>query len=237
MGSIHEKNQGPKISCYCTFNEEKRRRKIWLSIILWDLGLNVPKTAWASRGTSAGECGCCQKLGSRYTYSICIIVPQVVKLSPPFNTCFEIVSLYSRVGFLLAVEARCVRCYSMYIHWNKGMVNCYILTTIFQFSPQLRRGHNDQSRQGHQCSKTTLIIESQFHISIPLGIEPGSLMTTGNKRVDHWTSGTVYECSEIAGFPQRLHTIPHSLLLSSQQIFMNWDFSSSEYTTQVYSVS
>ncbi len=21
MGSIHEKNQGPKISCYCTFNE------------------------------------------------------------------------------------------------------------------------------------------------------------------------------------------------------------------------
>ncbi len=41
--------------------------------------------------------------------------------------------------------------------------------------------------------------ESQFHISIPLGIEPGSLMM-GSTRVDHWTSGTVYECIEIAGF-------------------------------------
>jgi hypothetical protein len=25
---------------------------------------------------------------------------------------------------------------------------------------------------------------------------------TGSKRVDHWTSGTMYECSEIAGSPQ-----------------------------------
>jgi hypothetical protein len=25
---------------------------------------------------------------------------------------------------------------------------------------------------------------------------------TGSKRVDHWTSGAVYECSEIAGSPQ-----------------------------------
>jgi hypothetical protein len=25
---------------------------------------------------------------------------------------------------------------------------------------------------------------------------------TGSKWVDHWTSGTVYECSEIAGSPQ-----------------------------------
>jgi hypothetical protein len=24
----------------------------------------------------------------------------------------------------------------------------------------------------------------------------------GSKRVDHWTSGTMYECSEIAGSPQ-----------------------------------
>jgi hypothetical protein len=35
----------------------------------------------------------------------------------------------------------------------------------------------------------------------PLGIEPRSLMT-GSRRVDHWTSGTVYECCEIAGSPQ-----------------------------------
>jgi hypothetical protein len=66
---------------------------------------------------------------------------------------------------------------------------------------RLRRGHNDQSRRGHQCSETTLTGESQFHISTPLGIEPGSLMT-GSKWVDHWTSGTVCECSEIAGSPQ-----------------------------------
>jgi hypothetical protein len=65
----------------------------------------------------------------------------------------------------------------------------------------LRQGYNDQLRQGHQCSKTMLIGESQFHISTPLGIEPGYLMT-GSKQVDHWNSGTVYECSEIVGSPQ-----------------------------------
>jgi hypothetical protein len=32
---------------------------------------------------------------------------------------------------------------------------------------RLRRGHNDRSRQGHQCSKTTLTEESWFHISTP----------------------------------------------------------------------
>ncbi len=34
----------------------------------------------------------------------------------------------------------------------------------------LKRGHNYQSRQGHQCSETTLRGESCFHISIPQGI-------------------------------------------------------------------
>jgi hypothetical protein len=66
---------------------------------------------------------------------------------------------------------------------------------------RLRRGHNDQSRQGHLCSETLLTGESRFHISTPMGIEPGSLMT-GSEQVDHWTCGTVYECSEIAGCPQ-----------------------------------
>jgi hypothetical protein len=42
--------------------------------------------------------------------------------------------------------------------------------------------------------------ESRFHISTPLEIEARSLMM-GSKRVDHWTSGAVYECSEIAGSP------------------------------------
>jgi hypothetical protein len=36
---------------------------------------------------------------------------------------------------------------------------------------------------------------------MPVGIEHGSLMM-GNNQVDHLTSGTVYECSEIAGSPQ-----------------------------------
>jgi hypothetical protein len=63
---------------------------------------------------------------------------------------------------------------------------------------RLRRGHNDQSRQVHKCSETTLPGESQFHTSTQLGIEPGSLMT-GSKQVCLCTSGTVYECSDIAG--------------------------------------
>jgi hypothetical protein len=51
------------------------------------------------------------------------------------------------------------------------------------------------------CSETTLTGESRFHIRTPLRIEPGSLII-GIKRVGHWTSGTVCECSEIAGSPQ-----------------------------------
>jgi hypothetical protein len=51
------------------------------------------------------------------------------------------------------------------------------------------------------CSETTLTGESRVHRSTPLGIETGSLMM-GSKQVDHWTSGTVYECSEIAGSGQ-----------------------------------
>jgi hypothetical protein len=68
----------------------------------------------------------------------------------------------------------------------------------------LRQGHNEQSRGGHQCSETMLTGESPFHISTPLGMEPRSLMM-GSKRVDHWTSGTVHYCSEIAGSPQFQH--------------------------------
>jgi hypothetical protein len=43
--------------------------------------------------------------------------------------------------------------------------------------------------------------ESLFRISAPMGIEPKSLMS-GSKGLTHWTSETVYECSEIAGSPQ-----------------------------------
>ncbi len=51
------------------------------------------------------------------------------------------------------------------------------------------------------CRETTLTGESRFHLSTPLGNEPGSLMTR-SKQVDHWTNGTVYEYSGIAGSPQ-----------------------------------
>jgi hypothetical protein len=55
---------------------------------------------------------------------------------------------------------------------------------------RLRRGHNDdQSRQGHQCSETTLTGESRFHVRTPQGFEPESLVT-GSKQVVHWTSET-----------------------------------------------
>jgi hypothetical protein len=54
------------------------------------------------------------------------------------------------------------------------------------------------------CSKAMLTGESRFHISTPLGIEPGSLMA-GSKRLDHWTGETVYECSERL---QALHRAP-----------------------------
>jgi hypothetical protein len=54
------------------------------------------------------------------------------------------------------------------------------------------------------CSETTLTGKSWFNMRTPLGIKPGSLMT-GSKQVNHWTSGTVYECSEIAGSPQYIH--------------------------------
>ncbi len=53
---------------------------------------------------------------------------------------------------------------------------------------RLRWGNDDQSRQGHQCSETTLTGESQFHISTPLGIWtlfPCDGKQTGSPR-DQW---------------------------------------------------
>jgi hypothetical protein len=60
-------------------------------------------------------------------------------------------------------------------------------------------------RWDHQFSGTALTGESRFHISTLLGIQPVSLMM-GSKQVDHWTIGTVYEGSEIAGSPQHSFT-------------------------------
>ncbi len=87
--------------------------------------------------------------------------------------------------------------------WNRDRRASDNLVTV-RDKGCLRRGHNDQSHQGHQCSETALTGGSRFYISTPLGNEPGCLMM-GSKRVDHWTSGTAYECSsEIAGSPLHL---------------------------------
>ena len=83
---------------------------------------------------------------------------------------------------------------------NPGQKSCVRSSGIITLSARgpsdgsgrspLRRGYrNDQSRQSHQCSETTQIEESQFHISPPRGFEPGSLVM-GSKQVVHWTSET-----------------------------------------------
>jgi hypothetical protein len=98
---------------------------------------------------------------------------------------------------------------------SRGISHCRheSLVTV-RDEAHLQRGHNYQSHRGHQCSETTLTGESRFHISTPLGIESGSLMT-GSKGLTHWTSETVYECSEIAGSPQ--YNKSRMLVLSTTQ--------------------
>ncbi len=94
-------------------------------------------------------------------------------------------------------QKNCVRLSGINTLSARGPSDC-----LGRSPPQTRP--NDQSHRDHQCSETTLTGESRFHISTPLGIETGSLMT-GSKRVTHWTSETVYECSEIAGSPQYVY--------------------------------
>jgi hypothetical protein len=54
-----------------------------------------------------------------------------------------------------------------------------------------RRGHNDQSHQGHQCSDTTLTGESRFHWSNPLGLNLGPSWQKANR----WTYKLVELCT------------------------------------------
>jgi hypothetical protein len=88
----------------------------------------------------------------------------------------------------------------------------------------LGRGHNDQSCRGHQCSETTPTGEFRFHISTFLGIKPGSLMT-GSKGLTHWTSETVYECSEIAGSPQVKNILTHCTVHLTNSRFFSFTLS------------
>ncbi len=98
----------------------------------------------------------------------------------------------------------------------------------------LRRGHDDQSRQGHQCSETMLTEESWFHISTPLGIlNLGPLWREANRLV-HWTSETWWESCEIAGSPHHAksnwqkHPQKTGLLVKNVSKFFPVDFSFSD---------
>jgi hypothetical protein len=62
---------------------------------------------------------------------------------------------------------------------------------------RLRLDNNDQSRWGHQCSETTLTVESRFHISTPWGLNPGPSWREANG----WTTGPEELCMN-AGTPQ-----------------------------------
>ncbi len=92
------------------------------------------------------------------------------------------------------------KCWINNISWKCFAVNAS-LEWINNGGLVLATGVAKKSIYKRSWSETTLTGKSWFHIRTPLGIEPGSLMT-GSKRVDHLTSRTVYECSEIAGSPQ-----------------------------------
>ncbi len=85
-----------------------------------------------------------------------------------------------------------------------GLSHCQhdSLVTVWD-EAHLRRGHNDQSRRGHQCSETLLTGESRFHISTSLGIEPRSLIT-GSKGLTQPT-GPVRLCMNAVRL-QALHS-------------------------------
>ncbi len=87
-------------------------------------------------------------------------------------------------------QESCVRSSGIITLSDEGLV-------MVRDEARLRRGHDDQSHRGNQCSETMLTGESWFHISPPRGFEPGSLVT-GSKQVVHWTSETWWEC----GSPQ-----------------------------------
>jgi hypothetical protein len=165
---------------YCS--ETTLTEESWFHIVP-PLGLNPGPSWWEANGWTTGTvCKCSEITGS----------PQG---SPPAanyvgceagrRTCSE---RETGTGKLCEIKWGLAHC------WHDSLVTVHDKACH-------RRGQNDQSRRDHQCSETTLTGEARFHISTPLGIEPGSLMT-GSKLVNHWTSGTVCECSEIAGSPQ-----------------------------------
>ncbi len=75
--------------------------------------------------------------------------------------------------------------------WDQvGLSHCRHdgLVTVWD-KARLRRGHNDQSCRGHQCSETTITGESCLHKYLP-----GDwtwVPHNGKQRVTHWTSETI----------------------------------------------
>ncbi len=75
-----------------------------------------------------------------------------------------------------------------------------------QDEARLRRGNNDQSRWGHQCSEATLTEESRFHTSTPLGLNQGPSW----QEAFGWPTGPVELCMNAVRL-QALHNFPKSI--------------------------
>ncbi len=128
--------------------------------------------------------------------------------------------------------------------WEKvGLSHCRheSLVTV-QDKARLRRGHNDQSRRGHQCSATTLTGESWFHICTPQGIwtwVPSDGKQTGSP-MDQWDMvRMMWDCrlsthlclliKIFSCFPSRGECI----LFSEVYIKQNWTFTSWNTNSQI----
>jgi hypothetical protein len=92
--------------------------------------------------------------------------------------------------------------------WDQvGLSHCqYNGLVMVRDEAHLRRRHNDQSRWGHQCSEATLTGEFLFHISTPLGLNPGPSWWEASG----WTTGTVELCRNAV----RLQALHNKFVLS-----------------------
>jgi hypothetical protein len=97
--------------------------------------------------------------------------------------------------------------------WHDGLVMVWD-------EAHLRWGHNDQSCQGHQCSKTTLTGESWFHISTPWGLNPGHSW----REAKGWPTEPVRLCMNAVRL-QALHNIFYFSNCACLFLFLGQQFS------------
>ncbi len=109
---------------------------------------------------------------------------------------------YKHISFVLVITVflATFRLSSGMLKYNLPQLVCFIIKINFCWPVTVQLSCLPVSSVLYLCNETTLTGESRFHRSTLLGIEQGSLMT-GSKGLTHWTSETVYECSEIAGSP------------------------------------